>query len=292
MDSLLALRQHYLDQPHEVSFETLAVCNAACVFCPYSTLERQGAQLPSSTIRSLIDQMSFWPKPFYVSPFKVNEPFLDSRLPQLCRDVEAECPEATLRLFTNGHPLTERQLEWVARLKKLDCLWISLNSTDPQEYGERMKVSYSVVRQKLDTLHEWMQTQRFPHRVVVSRVMTGECDIDPDCASAPLRGDRKDAFFINAVRRTWPRFEPFLIKRDAWLGYVDPSDARVPQAPCARWFELNITATGKAVLCCMDGEEKYVLGDVSTQSLLDIYNQPVLRARRAHALSREGIDPC
>lgn len=282
---LTSLRQHYLDQPHEVSFETLAVCNAACVFCPYPSLERQGAELPTAAIHSMIEQMSSWTKPFFVSPFKVNEPFLDRRLAQLCADVETHCPEATLRLFTNGHPLTTRQLEWIARLGRLDCLWISLNSTDPQEYGERMKVSYSGVRHKLDQLHEWIEKQQFPHRVVVSRVMTGSGLYEPTA-------DRRDAQFMKSVRLLWPRFEPFLIKRDAWLGYVEPSDPRVPRSPCARWWELNITATGKAVLCCMDGEEKHVLGDVNTQSLLDIYNQPVLRERRAHALNRQGIDPC
>lgn len=282
------LRQHYLDQPQEVSFETFALCNAACVFCPYPTLERQGTELSSATLHSLIDQMSSWSKPFFVSPFKVNEPFLDHRLPQLCRDVESQCPEATLRLFTNGHPLTRRNLEWVAQLKKLDCLWISLNSMDPQEYGERMKVSYSMVRSRLDALHELIMQGEFPHRVVVSRVMTG----GHSPVSDQLSADVLDLDFDRSVRSLWPRFEPFLIKRDAWLGYVPPSDPRVPQTPCARWWELNITATGQAVLCCMDGAGHYVVGDVHTQSLLDIYNQPLLHLRRETALTRVGITPC
>ena len=35
-------------------------------------------------------------------------------------------------------------------------------------------------------------------------------------------------------------------------------------------------ASGKVALCCMDGEGKHVIGDVNTQSVLEIYNAPGL----------------
>lgn len=296
-DALLdGLRRHYLDQPHEVSFESLALCNAACVFCPYPTLTRKGTKLSSVVIGSMIEQMSHWPRPFFVSPFKVNEPLLDERLQNICERVQAEIPEATLRLFTNGQPLTERHTDWIAALKptRLDCLWISLNSTDPQEYGERMKCSYALIQGKLDVLHRRIEQGGFPHRVVVSRVMTGHSVQDYTLMGSPASviGDEADLKFRRDVRRRWPLFESFLIKQDSWLGYVNPSDPRVPLRGCARWFELNIAATGNAVLCCMDGEEKYVLGNVMEKSLLEIYNQPQLRERRLSAINRKGIVPC
>lgn len=295
-DMYSALREHYLEQPQEVSFETLALCNAACVFCPYPTLARRGTELPGVVIQSMIEQMSFWQKPFYISPFKVNEPFLDPRLREICQQIESTCPEATLRLFTNGQPLTEKHLEWVAKLKRLDCLWVSLNSIDPQEYGERMKLSFRITQLKLDVLHRWMEQGLFSHRVIVSRVMTGKSTgTQTHAVQQPqpiVIGDTKDFLFRQYVRKRWPRFESFLIKQDSWLGYVPPADPRIPQTACARWFELNITATGKVVLCCMDGEEKHVLGDVREHSLLSIYNQPYLLKRRERALTREGIDPC
>lgn len=293
-DLYVPMRTHYLDQPREVSFETLALCNAACVFCPYPTLTRKGTELPTTVIYRLIDQMATWQKPFFVSPFKVNEPLLDPRLNEICYDIESHCPEATLRLFTNGQPLTERHLAWIAGLRHLDCLWISLNSTDAQEYGERMKCSYTMIQNKLDLLHSWMKDGRFSHPVTVSRVMTGHSVQDYLFMGerGSVIGDTADVKFRTDVRKRWPLFNSFLIKQDSWIGYVEPSDPRVPQTACARWFELNITATGKAVLCCMDGEEKYVVGDCVQQSLLEIYNQPVLRDRRLHALTREGIDPC
>lgn len=275
---LTFLRQRYASQPFEVSIETLALCNAACSFCPYPTLERQGTKLPMDLITHMIGQMKSWTEPFFISPFKVNEPLLDVRMPEICAGIEQELPLAKIRLFTNGSPLTAAVLEWIGALTSLDGLWISLNSCDAQEYGDLMKLSYEITATRLDRLHRGVQEGTFPHNVTVSRVATDD--------------SQKNLEFVRSVARRWPRFQPCIIKRDGWLGYVEPSNSRIPRSGCARWWELNITAEAKAVLCCMDGKGEYVLGDAAAQPLLEIYNQPHLQERRLRARTREGIEPC
>jgi hypothetical protein len=50
------------------------------------------------------------------------------------------------------------------------------------------------------------------------------------------------------------------------------SEKQVAPTACGRWYKINIMASGKVALCCMDGEGKHVVGDVNEQSVLDIYN--------------------
>jgi sulfatase maturation enzyme AslB (radical SAM superfamily) len=278
----------YARQPREVSIETLALCNAACTFCPYPSLARKGAKMSMDLITHLIGQMRTWTEPFFISPFKVNEPLLDVRLSEICAGIIAEVPAARLRLFTNGQPLTQRHTDWIQGLPvgRLEHLWVSLNSTDAQEYGELMKCSYSIVSQNLDSLHHRVAIGAFRHPVVLSRVVQG----NPGEETSSVLSDRDLRFHRQCLAR-WPRFHTQLIKRDAWLGHVQPSDPRVPATVCGRWWELSITAQGKAVLCCMDGKGEYVQGDVTQQSLLDIYNSGHAALRRA-AKTREGITPC
>ena len=68
--------------PAHVHMETMALCNASCSFCPYPSLERKGATMPTALIEKIIDDLTSIPRsvPFQLSPFKVNEPFLDRRL--------------------------------------------------------------------------------------------------------------------------------------------------------------------------------------------------------------------
>lgn len=270
------LRAHYLDQPYEVSFETLALCNAACTFCPYPSLERKGTVMDDITIDSLIEQMREWPHPFYISPFKVNEPLLDKRLARICRSINTYIPHASLRLFSNGSPLTTNRIHEIDGLSNVVHFWVSLNSHDPEEYQRLMSLDFHHTARNLDRLHTLVMQGYFRHPVVLSKVS---------------RASRENDFHQYCNHR-WPMFQVRIIKQDGWLGYVPPRDPAIPEAPCQRWFELSILATGIVSLCCMDGQGSFPIGNIREQTLLEIYNAPLWRDRRERMISRREVHPC
>lgn len=298
MDGLQYVRTHYLEQPMEVSIETLALCNARCTFCPYPTLDRKGTRMDSEVVVRLIDEMARFPIPFSFSPFKVNEPFLDSRLLDFCQEFEARCRNGHLRLFTNGSALTFDKMTQVAKLQRVQHLWVSLNSHKADEYRELMGLEIGHVFKRLDLLHSLVVDGEFLHPVVVSKV-TSVRRIVPNPLPDPRyetfqvnQAAIDDAEFYNFVRDRWPRFNVHFIKQDGWLGYVPPSSPEIPDTACVRWFELSILATGKVSLCCMDGKGDFCIGDIHQQTLLEIYNDPHYRARREAMISRRAVHPC
>lgn len=270
MTHLENLREHYLDQPNEISLETLALCNARCTFCPYPVMERQGDKMPDSLIDRLVGEMATFEKPFLFSPFKVNEPLLDSRLIPLCERINREVPNAHIRIFTNGSALTPDKIAGVAGLKKVRHLWVSLNEIDPEKYEALMGLKFKITAKRLDYLHE----QDFPHPVMLSTV------------GYPNEDFRRYCF------ERWPNFESMAIMQTSWLGYVDAQITKIPDTPCSRWFELSIMASGIVSLCCMDSEGKFAIGDLNKQTLLEVYNAPAWRERRENMSSRLGIYPC
>ena len=98
--------------------------------------------------------------------------------------------------------------------------------------------------------------------------------------------------FVKYCQDRWPKFNPFVIKQDAWLGYTDSQITEIPDKPCGRWQELSIMSNGVVSLCCMDGEGRFPIGDINEQSLLEVYNSPFYRERREHQLSRLQVDVC
>ena len=273
------LRAIWLDQPREVSIETLARCNAACTFCPYPTLDRKGTRMSDELLDKLVAELASFTRPVYLSPFKVNEPLLDVRLIPLIERVNREAPRVRVRIFTNGSPLTSDKVEAIARLKNIEHLWVSLNSHIPEEYERLMGLRFDLTARRLDHLHELVGLNEFPHPVVLSTV------------GFPNEPFRRYCF------DRWPLFQSLAIKRDAWIDYTDAQNLEVPDSPCVRWFELSILATGKVAHCCMhDGaDEKYNIGDVNNQTMLEIYNSPFWRERREKLLSRRALDersPC
>jgi sulfatase maturation enzyme AslB (radical SAM superfamily) len=276
------MTDHYLHQPREISIETLALCNAACVFCPYPTLERHGAKLDDATLLHLIEQMKWWKVPFFISPFKVNEPFLDKRLLTFCRWINSDLPLARLRVFTNGSRFTNDNVQELLALERVEHIWVSLNEVNPDRYKEVMKyVAFEHVADKIDILHAaWLRAIK--HRVLLSRVSEVDRAVE----------DQRRKEFDDYCHKRWPGFITFHIKRDGWLGYTEPSSSAIPQGPCARWWELNIMANGRAALCCMDGKGDYALGSVHESSLLDLYNLPTMVRRRLSMTARANIEPC
>jgi hypothetical protein len=267
------LAQEYGSQPSEVSLETLAQCNARCTFCPYTTLERIGTRMPDALIARLIDEMATFEKPFFFSPFKVNEPLLDKRFMSICQTFLERCPKGVLRIFSNGSTLTEKALRGIAGLSRVTHLWVSLNEHRPDEYKALMGLDFEQTAKKLDRLHEMVMAGEFPHDVVVSRV-------------------GMDVYFQYYVHNRWPAFKIVLIKHDAWIDYTYAHNTAIPNTPCGRWWELSITATGKAALCCMDGKGEYGFGDVNQHTLLEIYNHPTLKAWRDGKTRIDAGKPC
>jgi hypothetical protein len=275
-----SLRDAYLDWPHEVSIETFAKCNAACTFCPYTTLDRIGEKMPDEMLDRIVEELKDHPWPFILSPFKVNEPLLDKRLIPFLRKVNAEVPNAVLRIFTNGSALTPRHIEDIASLGRVMHLWVSLNDHRAEVYGPLMSLDFDRTCSNLDRLHEAKRTGAFNHPVVVSKVRQA-MEVGPD-----------DEGFWQFVTDRWPLFDVHLIKPDSWLGEIPLGSDDIPDRDCSRWYELSIMATGKVALCCMDSAGRFEIGDLNEQSLFEVYNSRHYRERRVKGLSRKCIHPC
>ncbi len=216
----------------------------------------------------LVMEMSLFEKPFMFSPFKVSEPLLDKRLFPLLETMNEHVPQARIRIFTNGSALTWDNAEKLSWVDNMD-LFISVNSHQKEVYEPLMGLSFERMLKHVDQLHE----SDFPHPVKVLRV-----GADPE--------------FREFCEDRWPHFDCLQIKKDGWLGYTEADNSEIPDKPCARWFELSILSTGIVSQCCMDGEAKFPIGDVNTQSLLEVYNSPIWRDRRERMISRREVHPC
>jgi hypothetical protein len=270
----------YLEYPTEISIETQAVCNAACTFCPYPTMERKGQKMTDDLLDKIISDLHEIPRDvkFGIAPFKVSDPFLDKRIFDFSKRINNELPNADLRFFTNGAPLTDKNIEKLREIKNISHLWISLNDSDPDRYERLMGIPFGKTIERMDSLHRTVK-DGYPHQVCVSRVQ--------DYTSG-------DNDFLDFVKNRYPLFRAMVTKRSNWVGQVSTEiDETVPPLACGRWFELSIMATGKVALCCMDGDGKHIIGDVSSQSVLEIYNTPEYKKMRQFLSSRKGAaSPC
>ena len=268
-----------LDFPKHVHIETQAICNASCNFCPYPRLERKGEVMPTSMFEKIIDDLSDIPRlhTFQLSPFKVNEPLMEPRLYQFLELIRQKLPNAIPTLTTNASLLTDDHIQNLSK-QDLAYLWISFNDHRKNKYEEVMKLPFIRTVENLRNLHSAKKSGTFKTRVVLSRV--GD-------------GTRDDQDFVKWVNTEFPLFETSVFPRGDWMGQVDNKKSQSNlDCGCSRWFELSITATGRVALCCMDGQAEHPIGDVSINSVLEIYNSQSYRRLRVDLNSRQGIEFC
>lgn len=278
--SVLAMRRSSaLDFPAHVHLETMAQCNAACNFCPSPELERRGVVMSDALIEKVVNDLCDIPRQhsFQLSPFKVNEPFLDNRLIDLLAMFLHRLPNATITLTSNASPITEKKLAQLAQFPHIGYLWISFNDHREVEYEQTMKIPYRKTMERLHMIHRAKAEKQLTIRVVLSRVSDG----------SPA-----DQAFAAWVKVHFPLFDVVLFPRGGWIGQVNVASAPVPAVGCTRWFDLSITATGVVAHCCMDGKAEYPIGNVNHEHVLEIYNKPEYRRLRASLSTRLEAEPC
>jgi radical SAM protein with 4Fe4S-binding SPASM domain len=281
-NSVEKLRQSaYMAYPAHVHMETLSLCTAACNFCPYPSLDRLGTRMSDALIRKIIMELKDIPSqlPFQLSPFKVNEPFLDTRLFDILKTVNLELPNAKLTLTSNASPITAKALANLAQINNVRYLWISFNDHREAEYEKTMQLPYERTIERLDMIHQAVAKGSFAPQVILSRV--GD-------------GSPADVEFLQWVNSHYPLFQTSIFQRGGWIGQVKDLQLNqpVPNVGCTRWFDLSITSTGKVAHCCMDGKAEWVIGDVNEQHVLEVYNTPLYREVREYAVTRFDAEPC
>ena len=215
--NVLQMRQSSaIDFPAHVHLETMAQCNAACNFCPYPGLERKGTVMDDALIAKVVNDLADIPRlhSFQLSPFKVNEPFLDKRLFDLLDMFTARLPNAKLTLTSNASPITLDKLQRLAGFSNLDYLWISFNDHRQVEYESTMQLPYRRTIERLQMIHKAKAEGWLPLRVVLSRVGDGTAaDLD----------------FRQWVDKNFPLFSASIFPRGEWIGQVAP--ARISPPP-------------------------------------------------------------
>ena len=214
--NVLQMRQSSaIDFPAHVHLETMAQCNAACNFCPYPGLERKGTVMDDALIAKVVNDLADIPRlhTFQLSPFKVNEPFLDKRLFDLLDVFTARLPNAKLTLTSNASPITLDKLQRLAGFSNLDYLWISFNDHRQAEYESTMQLPYRRTIERLQMIHKAKAEGWLSLRVVLSRVGDGTA---------------ADLEFRQWVEKNYPLFSASIFPRGEWIGQAPSANISSP----------------------------------------------------------------
>lgn len=261
-------------QPRFIQIETVIGCDAKCPFCPQRSITRRPRRMPDETWKKIIDDTRGLGITY--RPFLQNEALLDRRLHEVTRYIKQD-PTARVELNTNGNALTEkRALELLEA--GIDLVRFSIDAFSPETFARcRVGLSYErVVR----NINRFIDVAKRHHRPVVTEVRMIDMDIN--------KNEQHDFIEYWSTRADRALIVPL---------YNWPWDEGIEMVrkPCIKMREEMFFYTdGRAVLCCWDIAGRAVIGDVTTEHVLDIWNGAT-RSRHAEYLAngeREKITLC
>ncbi|HEX9508022.1 MAG TPA: radical SAM protein, partial [Myxococcales bacterium] len=127
--------------PRNIQIQTQTGCNADCVFCPYgATADSQPkGKMDWGLFRKIVDESAHY-RVRRISPYLMNEPFVDREIFERIRYINEANPRAKVIITTNGSLLTPPVVDRVLGLGEgLHEIAISVQGIDAEAYEKTMR---------------------------------------------------------------------------------------------------------------------------------------------------------
>jgi len=250
-----------LDFP-DIQIETSTYCNSNCIMYPISSMKRERRFMDIELYKKIIDDLPFtFDK--YISPFLNGEPLLNPKILEYLEYTRNKLPNAKIRLFTNGS-LIDKFQEGILKDDLLDNIFFSFDGGTKEAYE---KVRHGLSFDKVSSnIHNFIKARnelgKTKPSIYIPMVVMDENKSSIDNFKKEFRdaddiGLHKKFNFAIGEKKKRSKLWYFLNKQNF----------------CQRFNSvLTLLVDGKVSMCCFDYEGKEIIGDVSKDSIKNIWN--------------------
>lgn len=251
-----------VDFPETIEVQTASYCNGKCILCPH---KRVSEHLPSgvmsdSLFRRIISQVSLSKR---IIPYFNNEPFMDPRFMQRLHTLKKLAPEAEIEIATNASLLSREKQNELVEIP-LQELRLSIFGFSKDTYSRIMTgLNW---KKTFDNLHTLIRNQKLRDNIEEISIVMIDFPLVP-------RDDREEAKRFCEEHGLTFHLWGFMDRSGNVEGYSnnvwkEKVSGCEQDRPLKR---LHVTFQGKVVLCCMDWKQEYILGDLTKNSVNDVW---------------------
>jgi Iron-sulfur cluster-binding domain len=269
------------DRPEKINFEITAACDSRCIHCPRLDMDRPMKVMNMSLFRRLIDQAS-----------ELGVPYL--------------CPNGYGEICTIPVPMLEEYFDYIASKDRHFKILVNTNGNRMFEECSALFIKHGVhlVNVTIDGATA-ATAESIRKNLNFDQIETNVKNLLSMRDSAGSKYPKVRVGMV-AMAQTIPEIGSFL---ERWRGVADyvgiggfsnrlssiekseESKPLMPSSVCVLPFsDLNIWSDGKAVLCCEDWNEELVIGDLNSQTLLEIWHSPQIKEVRGKHIAKAGHD--
>jgi len=278
--------RHHLPLPSEILIENTNCCNAQCVMCPRETLTRKRGFMEFGLFEKIIREVSSVSRKPVVHLHGFGEPLLDESLPERIMLAKAYGIKHTY-LVTNASLLFPETARKIINAG-LDTMKISFYGTDEESYRATMrrldfKVALRNIREFVRIRKELnKKTPKLILQYLPQETNGAKTEVFQSLWRSVLDKRAGDCLNFSSL--------------DNFGGgrTYNPVGERIVSVCFYPWAALSVLCDGRAVTCCVDYNGVQGVGDLNFQSVMEIWNGPVLSSIRRNfgKLDYRGFPAC
>jgi radical SAM protein with 4Fe4S-binding SPASM domain len=267
------------DFPKVILIDTISHCNLKCSMCVHKEMKRQKGIMSWNLFTKIIYEIAEVDKSVRVWMVFFGEALLLKRRKPSIFDMIAYAKSKGLTevvLNSNANLLDEGASRGLIR-SGLDAIYVGIDAFKPETYAKiRVGGNYDKVVQntlqliKLKRLMNSKKPELFIQFV--------EMDVN--------QNEEEDFIQFWKEQGAIVKIRP----KVSWAGRIDAPNlilGNEARWPC-HWAmqTMSITDAGKAVTCAVDLDARFVAGDISHQSLKEVWNGKLKELRQCHLLGQ------
>jgi len=265
--------------PQIIRVETTNGCNAKCVICPHSSMDRRIVNMRDDLFKRVVEEIHReGVDTIHLHNF--GEPLLDRHLEEriaLCKSIGVR----RVKMFSNGALLNERRARGLIEAG-LDEIKVSMDGANKEEFERiRFPLKYEVVVENVRRLVDLRNELKSPMHIGIACATTSNKDQTMKDLEAYV-----DKFSFGRLHN-WSDWDSEEV--------ATAKVSRGIRKPCSRvWRTFTILSNGKVALCCLDYEGAVELGDLNEPgtTIRSIWNsERYAEIRRLHRSGRQAEIP-
>lgn len=267
--------------PRTVQIQTRTGCNADCIWCPYgeSFPTQPKGTMEWGLFERIVEECARH-KVRRISPYLMNEPFLDKELPKKIRFIHDNVPTAKVVVTTNGSRLFPDVVKEVVDLgPALHAIYISFQGMEKKGYEKTMRgtMDFETNLMNINRLIDALEAKqaKFP-KVWITMVDTNVIDAKKAIAYWQKRGVHSK--YTTLENRGGNIQDAESLAHTEMDYYTE----------CTRLMKQGyILFNGDMVICCTDYSRQMVLGNIVDSSVYEVWNgTQAVTYRRAYLSHR------
>jgi len=262
-----------LSTPFEVQIAVASACNFKCVYCPTWTRKGKGL-MTMGLFETIIDDLDDFPdKVKTIRLVREGEPLLNKNFAAMVKYAKSCQPTSIVDTTTNASLLTPELSDAIIEAG-LDKIFISLQGITSQAYRALSKYELKFNDLLENILYFCVHRD---HTKVYIKVPDIGVTKEETQEFFDIFEPFVDEMFVERIFPAWPNWDVSHLQIDPTIGYYGKPIGEPVKVCTLPFYNLTINHKGIVSACSIDWEEKTNLGDVTKETLYEIWNGQKLR---------------